>query len=73
MLENRGARYVAWDRGGANDHIFPYECDPSFAANYQDEDYEVAALPLIFAQLSLSVTVRLNTGRAGVESGSTQK
>ena len=22
-------------RVGANDHIFPYECDPSFAANYQ--------------------------------------
>jgi hypothetical protein len=37
VLENRGARYVAWDRGGANDHIFPYECDPSFAVNYQDK------------------------------------
>jgi hypothetical protein len=35
VLENRGARYVAWDRGGATDHIFPYECDPSFAANYE--------------------------------------
>lgn len=35
VLENRGARYVAWDRGTSNDHIFPYECDPSFAANYQ--------------------------------------
>ena len=34
VLENRGARYVAWDRGSANDHIFPYECDPSFATNY---------------------------------------
>jgi hypothetical protein len=34
VLENRGARYVAWDRGGPNDHIFPYECDPSFATNY---------------------------------------
>jgi hypothetical protein len=34
VLENRGARYVAWDRGAASDHIFPYECDPSFAANY---------------------------------------
>ena len=34
VLENRGARDVAWDRGGPNDHIFPYECDPSFAANY---------------------------------------
>jgi hypothetical protein len=36
VLENRGARDVAWDRGGETDHIFPYECDPSFAANYQN-------------------------------------
>ena len=35
VLDNRGLRRVAWDRGGANDFIFPYECDPSFAANYQ--------------------------------------
>jgi hypothetical protein len=32
-LENRGARFVGWDRG--KDFIYPYECDPSFAANYQ--------------------------------------
>jgi hypothetical protein len=32
-LENRGARFVGWERG--NDFIYPYECDPSFAANYQ--------------------------------------
>ena len=32
-LENRGARFVGWDRG--TDFIYPYECDPSFAANYQ--------------------------------------
>jgi hypothetical protein len=38
VLENRGARYVAWDRGGPNDHIFPYECDPSFAANYPQKN-----------------------------------
>lgn len=31
-LENRGARFVGWDRG--NDFIYPYECDPSFGANY---------------------------------------
>jgi len=37
VLENRGARFVAWDRGGINDTIFPYECDPSFAANYQKQ------------------------------------
>jgi hypothetical protein len=38
VLDNRGARYVAWDRGGANDHIFPYECDPSFAVNYPQKN-----------------------------------
>lgn len=32
-LENRGARFVGWDRG--TDFIYPYECDPSFAINYQ--------------------------------------
>jgi hypothetical protein len=32
-LANRGARFVGWDRG--TDFIYPYECDPSFAANYQ--------------------------------------
>lgn len=32
MLENRGARFVGWDRG--SDFIYPYECDPSFGANY---------------------------------------
>jgi hypothetical protein len=34
-LENRGARFVGWDRG--SDFIYPYECDPSFAANYQNK------------------------------------
>lgn len=33
VIENRGARFVGWDRG--NDFIYPYECDPSFAVNYQ--------------------------------------
>jgi hypothetical protein len=32
-LENRGVRFFGWDRG--TDFIYPYECDPSFAANYQ--------------------------------------
>jgi hypothetical protein len=31
-LANRGARFVGWDRG--SDFIYPYECDPSFGANY---------------------------------------
>jgi hypothetical protein len=34
VLENRGARFVAWDRAPGQ-YIYPYECDPSFAANYQ--------------------------------------
>jgi hypothetical protein len=33
VLENRGARFVGWDRGAG--FIHPYECDPSFAAKYQ--------------------------------------
>src|SRR5262249_46346825 len=32
MLENRGARFIAWTKGA--DYIYPYECDPSFALNY---------------------------------------
>jgi hypothetical protein len=35
-LDNRGARFVGWERG--NDFIYPYECDPSFAANYQKKN-----------------------------------
>jgi hypothetical protein len=35
-LENRGARFVGWDRG--TDFIYPYECDPSFAINYQKRE-----------------------------------
>jgi hypothetical protein len=34
VLDNRGARFMAWDRAPGQ-HIFPYECDPSFALNYQ--------------------------------------
>lgn len=32
-IENRGARNVAWDRQ-AGEHIYPYECDPTFVLNY---------------------------------------
>ncbi len=34
VLENRGARFIAWDRAPGQ-YIYPYECDPSFGANYQ--------------------------------------
>jgi hypothetical protein len=32
-LDNRGMRYITWRRDGGQ-HVFPYECDPSFGANY---------------------------------------
>lgn len=34
VLENRGVRFMAWDRGQGQ-YVFPYECDPSFVANYR--------------------------------------
>ncbi|WP_305097097.1 hypothetical protein [Croceibacterium aestuarii] len=33
MLENTGARFIRWERG--HDYIYPYECDPTFALEYQ--------------------------------------
>jgi hypothetical protein len=33
VLDNRGVRFIAWSRQ-AGQHVFPYECDPSFAGNY---------------------------------------
>jgi hypothetical protein len=33
-LENRGARFMAWTRS-PGEYVFPYECDPSYGANYQ--------------------------------------
>ncbi|MDP3738804.1 MAG: hypothetical protein Q8R02_15525 [Hyphomonadaceae bacterium] len=32
-LENRGVRFITWT-ARAGDHVFPYECDPRFAENY---------------------------------------
>jgi hypothetical protein len=34
VLDNRGARFIAW-RKQANQYVFPYECDPTFAQEYQ--------------------------------------
>jgi len=34
VLENNGARYIKWDAKPGN-YIYPYDCDPSFALNYQ--------------------------------------
>lgn len=33
MLENKGARFIAW-RKQPGEAVYPYECDPSFGANY---------------------------------------
>jgi hypothetical protein len=33
VLDNRGVRFIAWRRQPGQ-HVFPYECDPSFAGNY---------------------------------------
>ena len=34
MIQNNGARFIAWSKDPAK-HIYPYECDPSFALEYQ--------------------------------------
>ena len=34
VLDNRGVRFIAWTRQPGQ-HVFPYECDPSFAGNYK--------------------------------------
>jgi hypothetical protein len=33
VLENRGARFMAW-RKQPGQHVFPWDCDPTFAGNY---------------------------------------
>ena len=32
MLDNRGVRFISWTR--ADDHVHAYDCDPSFAEEY---------------------------------------
>ena len=34
MIENNGARYIVWDKQPGQ-FIYPYECDPSLATEYQ--------------------------------------
>jgi hypothetical protein len=36
VLESRGARFIAW-RLQPGEHVYPYDCDPSFALNYQKD------------------------------------
>jgi len=37
VLETNGARFIEWTRR-PGEYIFPYECDPSFALEYQERD-----------------------------------
>lgn len=34
-LDNRGARFIGWKK--KVDHVYPYECDPTFALEYQKQ------------------------------------
>jgi hypothetical protein len=34
-LDNRGARFIGWKKKA--DHVYPYECDPTFALEYQKQ------------------------------------
>jgi hypothetical protein len=36
VLDNRGARFIAW-RKKPGEHVYPYDCDPSFALQYQSQ------------------------------------
>ena len=36
VLDNRGARFISWKRK-KGDHVYPYECDPTFALEYQKQ------------------------------------
>lgn len=35
VIEEPGARFISWTRR-EGEHIYPYECDPTFALEYQD-------------------------------------
>lgn len=36
-LDNNGARYIQWESQPGN-YVFPYDCDPTFALEYQSAD-----------------------------------
>ncbi len=50
MLENRGARFIAWKKK-AGEHVYPYECDPTFALEYQEQikAEKIVAVPVRIA------------------------
>ena len=37
VLDNNGARYIQWESKPGN-FVFPYDCDPTFALEYQSID-----------------------------------
>ena len=39
VLDNNGARFIRWDKRPGQ-YILPYECDPSFALEYQERPSE---------------------------------
>ena len=41
VLDNNGARFIRWRRQPGQ-HILPYDCDPSFALEYQNRDAPAA-------------------------------
>src|SRR5690606_37902455 len=41
VLDNDGARYIEWEKR-AGEYVYPYECDPSFALEYQQAGAEQA-------------------------------
>ncbi|MCB2067686.1 MAG: hypothetical protein KDE15_13725 [Erythrobacter sp.] len=36
MIANNGVRWIEWDPHPAEEHVYPYECDPSFALEYAE-------------------------------------
>lgn len=41
VLDNNGARYIEWERKPGQ-YVFPYDCDPAFAVQYQQAGGEIA-------------------------------
>ncbi len=41
-LDNNGARFIRWDKR-EGEHVYPYECDPSFALEYREAERSGAA------------------------------
>ena len=42
VLDNKGARFIHW-RSEPGSHVFPYDCDPSIATEYQALGTDAAA------------------------------